>query len=361
MELVPVRTEIELDAFYQIENIVYADYPQFRSSYADIMHNMVEGKSSFCKHATVLPYLITKSGQVIGRFTFIHDQNLSNYVQVAFFEALPEIEDLAEEIKSTAGKLFSCCHYLVAGLNGHLNYGAGFLLNRFDETPIIELPFTPSYYPDYFRSFKEKRISTFHFNMEEFYSWGRRERKVAKPTGINVRIADSNELLRESKIYAELNNACFSQHLYWSDRTSEEDYEQFLSLGPFFRGEYLLFAEFNGQPVGYLFWLPDLNEILGKDELPGPKQLQIIQNGYKFNTYRYSEIAVLPKFRGFVTLALFLEMLVHVEKLGCIYGEGGIIFEENQASLAMFNRYYKRIYSCETEPYRNLAVYECEL
>ena len=62
-----------------------------------------------------------------------------------------------------------------------------------------------------------------------------------------------------------------------------------------------------------------------------------------------------------MTLALFLEMLVQVEALGCVWGEGGFIFEQNRASIIMTKRYYQRVYGIIPEPWRYLAVYETGL
>ncbi|MCB5270600.1 MAG: hypothetical protein LHW56_02010 [Candidatus Cloacimonetes bacterium] len=360
-KLIPVQTPAELDAFYRLGQEVYADYPLYRCGYGDILPLLVEGRSPFCEHADVTPYLIMRSGHPAGRFAFVHDRNLPDYAQIAFFEALPDIENLAELILKTAKQHYPLCSRLVVGLNGHVNYGAGFLLSRFDEVPIFELPYTPAYYRDYFADLTERQMHTFRYPMQEFYAWGERMRDRANLKGITVRGLDPKHFERDIGVYTELNNACFTEHPYWSNRSLAEDLELFRPLEAFLHKDNLLFAEYQGKAVGFLFWLPDLNELLDGQETPGEKQLEKYQSGFKFEQYRFHEIAVVPGFRGPATLALFLAMLVSVKKMGCVYGEGGIIFADNLASINMTKRYYQRVFGCLPEPWRRLAVYEAKL
>jgi len=361
MKIKPVTTKHDFKTFFGIEQIIYENYPLHYSAGSDIMHLLIEGSSPFCTHAVVEPFLIIESDLPVGRFAFICDQNLPDHIQVAFFEALPGIADLVANIKKKAGELHAECRFMVAGLNGHLNYGAGILLNKFDEAPVFELPYTPGYYPEYFKDLKEKRMVTFRFSMKEFFEWGDKVRQNTDLRGITVRKMNKAHFQRDIGIYTNLNNTCFADHPYWSIRSVEEDLELFRSLGHFLREENLLFAEYNGDPVGFLFWLPNFNELLKKQETLGPEQLRIYQKTNRFNAYRFSEIAVLPKFRGLATLALILDMLIPVQKLDCKFGEGGFIFEENIKSVIMTKRYLKRIFGRNMEPYRRMAVYECEL
>lgn len=359
IQLISAISPSELDAFYALEQEVYASYPLHRSGSGDMLPLLIEGVSPYCQHASVSPYLIMRSDQPMGRFCFIQDHHLPDYIQVSWFEALPGLEQLAEAILSAAKHNYPQCKRIVIGLNAHLNYGAGFLLNRFEEAPIFELPYSPAYYRDYFADLTERHMFTFRYRMPEFYAWG--DRQSTNLRRITVRNLSLQHLERDIGIYTELNNACFTQHPYWAQRSVEEDIELFRSLGAFLDPENLLFAEFEGKAVGFLFWLPDFNELLQKYESLGAEHLKQHQSGYQYRQYRFHEIAVRPGFRGPVSLALFLGMLASVKKLGCAYGEGGIIFAENQASLNMTKRYYQRVFGSLPEPWRRLAVYEAEL
>lgn len=345
MELKPVLNSSDREQFFELETEVYTPYPQHPKTEDPLLRAMVEGSSAFCSHASVLPYLILEGAKVSGRFAFVRDPNLPDHIQIAWFEALPGLQGVCELIISTARKLFPDCRKLVAGLNGHLNYGAGFLLQPFEEVSPFGLPHSPPYYPSYFKGLSEKRMLTYRFHMPEFYAWGKKTREQTDLEGISVRILDQGRFAEEIALYTELNNACFTDHPFWSRRRAEDDLELFESMDEQFQPEYLLFAEVEGKAVGYLYWMPDLNE--------GSKD--------HYHSYRYAEIAVLPEHRGLVTLALFLEMLVQVEALGCVWGEGGFIFEQNRASIIMTKRYYQRVYGIIPEPWRYLAVYETGL
>lgn len=349
------------ESFFAAAESVYAPYPQYRPAGNDIPRLMLEGVSPFCRHAVILPYLILDSDAVVGRFAFIQDEKLPGVVQVAWFEALPGIRGLAETIRNAAKKLFPRCNRLVVGLNGHLNYGAGFLLNRYEEAPVFDLSWTPPYYPRYFEGLHERRMVTFHTSTQLFYDWGARIGPTVDLKGITVRSLDLDNFEADVQIYTDLNNACFHAHPYWAERSGAEDSELFRTLGPFLRGENLLFALFEGKPVGYLLWLPDLNELLEGSESLGSEHLLKYQNGFRFRSYRFYEIAALPSYGGLATLSLFLAILPYLEALGCRYGEGGFIFEDNLPCIQMTRRFFQRALSQDLDPYRYLAVYESGL
>lgn len=361
MRLTVVKTDGDRKAFFDLEADIYRSYPQWRPSGGELLTTLIGGASPFNRHAELLPYLVWEHARPVARFVFVRDHKLPGYVQVGWFEALPGLTGLAEAIRKEGARLFPGCDTIVFGLNGHLNYGAGFLLNRFDEAPAVDFPYTPPYYPEYFQGLRERRMITFKTRMPGYYAWARRTSSAAAVQGISVRAMDRDRFEEEIGNYTALNNACFQHHPYWAERNAEEDLELFEALGGFFRSENLLFAELAGRAVGYLFWLPDLNELMDSPGTLGADELRKYQQGFRFTNYRFYEIAALPGYGGPVSLALFPSLQPYLESLGCQTGEGGFIFEENRACIAMTRRFFQRFGSRDLDPYRYLAVYECDL
>ena len=361
MRLTELNTDSDRHGFFDLEAEVYRSYLQWRPSGSELLTRLIGGASPFNRHAELLPYLVWEQGRPVARFVFVRDRNLPGYVLVGWFEALPGLAGLAEAIRQEGARLFPGCEKIVFGLNGHLNYGAGFLLNRFDEMPAVDFPYTQPYYPEYFRDLRERRMITFKTRVPNYYAWGRKTATTAYLQGIRVRTLDWNRFEAEIGIYTELNNACFWHHPYWAERTAEEDLELFGAMGGFFRSENLLFAELAGRAVGYLYWLPDLNELVDGPGTLGVEELRKYQQGFRFTNYRFYEIAVLPGYGGPASLALFLALAPYPESLGCQTCEGGFIFEENRACIAMTRRFFQRFGSRDLDPYRYLAVYEGDL
>jgi len=357
--LAPVRGRRALRAFYRIGADVYRDLPLHRSTEDDVMRMLVEGPTAFHDHAQVQPYLVREGREVVGRFALVHDERLADHVQVAFFEARPGLDDVLETLRLRAATQFPQCSKLVVGLNGHLNYGAGFLANRFDEPPLFGMPYTPPYYLDYFAQLKPRPMVSFRFPSEVFFRLRRQLAPTFDPGPITIRTMDRARFAREVDVYTWLNNACFQDHPYWADRTSAEDHELFHPFRHLLRDEHFIVAEHDGQPVGFLLWYPDFNELCRGDEALGVRHVARYRLTDPITTARLTEIAVLPQYRAHrVELALILRMIRGVEEAGYPYTEGGFIFEENRESIALTLRYIRRASGSTPRPHRRYAVFD---
>ena len=362
MKVIPVRSKNDLKAFYYIEKEVYKNNPYHRSTNDDIIKLIIEGPTAFHSHASVNPFIIIQDQKPVGRYALIYDQKLPDYIQVSFFEALPGLSDLADNILNQAQILHPQCKRIVIGLNGHLNYGVGLLLSRFEESPVFGLPYTPAYYQDYFRDFKKRKMVSYRFPTKPFFEFIKNLDDNLNLAGITVRKMNKKKLQREIEIYTYLNNACFSEHPFWADRSVEEDYELFYPFRWLLREEYFLFAEYEGKPIGFLLWYPDFNELVtGNHHL---RLHHVLHHRFQdpIKTFRFTQIAVLPQYRiSTATLALILEMIPSIQKAGYQYGEGGFIFEENINSMTMTRRFLERGTGCKIEPYRHYAIFESSL
>lgn len=357
--LQPAEGRRRLRAFYRIGSDVYRDIPLHRSTEDEVMRMLVEGPTAFRDHARIDPFLMREGRRIVGRFALIRDERLPDHVQVAFFEALPGLDGVLESIRLKATSLFPDCARLVVGLNGHLNYGAGFLANCFDEAPLFGMPYTPAYYLDYFEGLVRRPMASFRFDSEDFFALRRQLAPTFDPGPIRIRTMDRANFAREVDIYTTLNNACFQDHPYWADRTSAEDFELFHPFRFLLRDEHFIVAEHEGRPVGFLLWYPDFNELCRGDEELGLRHLLRYRLADPVRTARLTEIAVLPQYRAHrVDLAMILRMIRSVEEAGYRNTEGGFIFEENRASIALTLRYIRRATGRTPRPHRRYVVFD---
>ena len=111
------------------------------------IRQLVGRRSCFRDHARVESCVVVDGRHDVARFCLVHDRLLRDRVQVAFFEALPGLVGLADVIVDAARRRFPGVPLLVAGLNGHLDLGAGFPLDAFDAPQMFGLPYSPPCYP----------------------------------------------------------------------------------------------------------------------------------------------------------------------------------------------------------------------
>ena len=357
-----IKTAKDLKTFYKFSVDLYKNTKLHRSTEDDVMKMLVEKKSCYFKHAAIYSFIVFEQNIPIARFSLINDFNLKDYVQVSFFEAIDNIEGLTDQIITYAKKYFPTIPKIIFGLNGHLNYGAGYLCNMFDKAPIFGLPYNYYYYNNYFEKLDKHKMVSFRFSMEKWIEYKNRIPQNVDFGGITVRCMDKKQLKRDVGIYTYLNNMGFSNHPFWSDRTEEEDFELFYPFRYLLKEENFLIAEHDGKPIGFILWYPDFNELVSGDQ-----HLNILHVlKYKFQnpikTFRFTEIAVLPEYRvSKAVLAMILTMIPFIENGGYTFGEGGFIFEENKNSISMTLRYLKRAFNQSFEPYREYAVYESNL
>ncbi|RPH99450.1 MAG: hypothetical protein EHM72_11020 [Calditrichaeota bacterium] len=362
MNIKPVTTKRDIKKFYDFSSKVYKELPNHRSTEDDITRLIVQGPSVFHTHASVRPFLLQHNDRIVGRFVLVHDRKLPNFVQVSFFEAYSGLPDIVETIRAHSKILFPACRRMVWGLNGHLNYGAGFLLNKFDEPPIFGLPYTPAYYVNYFKELDMKEMVSFRFPLQAFIDYHKSISTRARFDGITVRKMNKKNLLHETKIYTYLNNACFPGHPYWADRDIQEDFELFSPFRFLLKEENLLFAEMNGEPIGFFLWYPDFNQLVKGDESLGVRHALRYHLVNPIDTFRFTEIAVLPRYNiSPAVQAMILKATPLIQKTGVKYGEGGFIFEENKRSMAMTRRFLERATGKKMQPYRRYAVFENDL
>jgi GNAT superfamily N-acetyltransferase len=364
LKFIDVNTARDLDRFYKTGNEIYYQNPYYRSSEDDILRLVIEGPTQFHSHAQVYPIIVEKDDIPVCRFAFIYDSLLPDYVQVAFFEAKPGINNLAEDIINEAKIRFPDISKICFGLNGHLNYGAGILLTNFDKIPVFGLPYNLPYYKDYFSKLEARKIVSFKFPAQTSENFIRLASKIKMDKNISIRKLDKKNLLKYSEIYTKLNNRCFLEHPFWANREAVEDLELFEQFQFLMQEKNLLIAEYNGEAVGFLFWFPDFNQLLTKNrELKANSNYSLdvlrFRHFNPIDTFRFTEIGVDSRFRKKgIEMALINQMLEDVIAAGYKFGIGGFIFEENKESINMAIKYIERVSGEKVTPDSEYAVFE---
>lgn len=338
---------------------VYADNPHFRGTGGAVEKLVLLGPTAFHDHAAVRMYLVVDGGETVARFALIRDRRLPSHVQVAFFEARPGLINLWDLIAAEAAGQFPESSRVLVGVNGHINYGAAFLTNRFDRPPVFGLPYSHDYYPAYFEGLQAHPLVSFRFTMPEIHRWVADYGPLARMEGITLRFLDMKQLRRDMGHYTRLNNESFGDHPFWAERTAEEDYELFHPFRHLLEEENLVFAEYEGRPVAFFLWYPDFNGLVDGPRDLGFRDWLRFRTGRRPDSFRFTQIGIHPDHRRRpLTLAMIRKAIGTTARAGYDFCEGGFVFEENRASMIMVRRILRRAFGRDVEPYRRYAVYE---
>lgn len=362
MKLAQVAGKAGYRDFARFGPDVYAGNPNYRGTQNSVEKLLLLGPTAFHSHAQTRMYLVVDGAEVVARFALIHDSKLPDYVQVAFFEARPGLTGLWDLIRNQAAWEFPGVPRVVVGVNGHINYGAAFLLDRFDQAPVFGLPYSQVYYPDYFAALQPRPLVSFRFPMDGIHDWVNGYGDLKRMDGITLRFLNKKNLAADMKHFTRLNNECFQGHPFWADRDEAEDLELFHPFRHLLENENLVFAEHEGRPVAFYLWYPDFNRLV-----EGPRDLDLrdwlkLRFRTHIDTLRFTEVGVLPTYRNRpLTLAMIRKTLPALIRARHEYAEGGFIFEDNRGSIALAKRILRRSFGREAEPYRRYAVFEGEL
>ncbi|NLT95303.1 MAG: hypothetical protein GXW85_07175 [Clostridia bacterium] len=361
MELKYVFSKKDIKKFINFSKTVYCNDPYYRDSMSAIERVFLTGATAFLEHAEIYPFWVEEEKEVLARAAFIIDYHQKDMLMVSFFEAKAGAQAAVDLIIKEAKKIAhqKGLKRIVFGLNGHLNYGVGFLASHFQTTPSFGFSYNPGYYLNFFPGCKEYNFTSFLVDISCFNM--QKERAILeriKKQGFTFRFADFSNLEREIEIYTRLNNLCFSQHLWWTDRTVQEDKELFYPFRWFLKGENLLFAEKAGEPIGMMLWYPDFNQLLAPGTGLGLKALLKYKLGWgKIKKFKIAEIAIIEKYQGTGAVLGLFELLYSVVKDKYKICEAGWIEENNFKSRNLGIRWLD--YGCKE--YKKYKAFEVVL
>ncbi len=302
MELISVTDDNKKD-FLNFYKKQYLNNDLKRDTLSGMLKNILYGNSELCSSVDTEPVMVVDNNEIIMISLLAHAYRMPEYLQICFFESnkfnmdafkliLDRAKDIAKEKKASK---------LTGSLNIHVNYGLGFLASDFDKKQSFGAPYNPEFYNDYFEKSGFETIDMLSYkknmvNSAELINNDVREKLKEIYT---VREADFKNFKKEIEIYTKVNNEAFRDHLFYYPRKTEEDYELFKELKYLMKEENLLFVEKQGEPVGFMLWYPDFNEIIKKCESASVKTV-IKSKLFKSNikTFKIVEMGVIPSERN---------------------------------------------------------------
>jgi hypothetical protein len=300
LEIVKVHNG-NIDQFIKFSKSIYKGNPHYRDTMSRTAINILKGKAQICKGNFIEGVMVQDEGRVVAACVFSVIDRMNDVMQMAYLETENNdeaIDTLIAYGKTLAGK--QRITKLLAGLNIHVNYGLGFLASHFDTDQSLGSAYNPAYYIELLRARSTEEITLISYltSMDkfEFHLEERLIDRILKE--YTVRKADFGNLEKEAKIYTDINNRAFKSHRFYYERKAEEDLELFREFKLLLKAENLLFLEHDNEPIGFMLWYPDFNQLLSEGESIGLKTLiksKIFPN--LINKFKIVEIGVIPEYQ----------------------------------------------------------------
>ena len=343
---VEAKTKAQKKTFERFRHALYRGDPFYVSTVEFNLKMLLYKTTTFAKNAWSLPLLVYDEQVLVAECILVHDSH-TDFLQMAYFEALPNAQGAVESLKDYAKDMARRLGLgrVIVGLCGHLSYGVGLSLdmtapNTFDST------YTKTYYPAFF---EDGEIHTMRAYRSESHIL--QDKFASRTPRISVRPIEMRKFREEMALFRELTEQTIGKTFLYA-QTEPHHFEEIIGEMSFFlKAENILFAFDGERPVGFLFWHPDYCEVLpkGKQNSLLAIAIRYIAKQKQIKTVKVNAIGAISGYAGRVTEALLHEMSRYTAHY--TYVETNFVWDENRPSRLLNDSLF-------AEPFRRFAVWE---
>lgn len=333
-----------------------------------------ERKNPFYRHAEIERFLARRAGRVVGRIAAIVNRAHNEYYKdrvgfFGFYECVDDLDVARALLAATAdfhrGRGMDT---LRGPVNPSMGSECGLLIEGFDSTPVIMMPYNPEYYIGQLEdSGFAKEIDLFAFEAREDdadLQKGRRrltaliERLKKRHPDLSIRPLELQHLRRDAFILRDIFDHARREN-YGFVPSTDEEYEALVGkLKTIVDPALVHILEKDGVPQGCIVGLPDWNIALKKSEGAfGPlRLLKILSERKKLKAIRVIAVAVAPELQRSGVLAWLIHHVIErgLEQ-GYNWSELSWVAENNTVQMQTLGKLFR------AEPYKRYRLYTLDL
>jgi GNAT superfamily N-acetyltransferase len=359
----PVHTRADEKTFITCQWSFYKDNPYWVPPLISDRKKLIDRRNNpFYKHAAMELFLAERNGKVVGRIGAIVNENhiREHNEKVGFFGFFESIDDQA-----VASALFDAArdwlkakgmHAVRGPASPSVNDEYGLLVEGFDRSPTILMPYNPAYYVQLVEAYgfsKAKDLYAYEVRKETVFTdkLVRVSEIVRKKSGVVIRSLNMKDFDNEVAIIRELYNRGWERNWGEVPMTDEEFRYVAGDLKAIVDPRVVIIAEVKGKPVGFGLSLPDINIVLKHNKkgrlIPAIVRLMLMKK--KINVVRIVILGVIPEYLSSgIGGLLFYETGRRGVDSGYPIGEASWVLEDN----VMMNRGAELMNGVRTKTYR---------
>jgi GNAT superfamily N-acetyltransferase len=261
-----------LDDFIKLPFSLYSGDPLFVPQLNGEMKTHFSPANPFFTHANAKFFLARRNGRFAGRIvSFVNRaHNEFHHEKTGFFGFFESVKDrdVAEALFRKAEE-----HLAAEGMEavrGPMNFSTneecGFLLEGFDESPVIMMPYNPPYYNELAESCgftKVRDLYAYIYHMRErLPEKVLRVAAIVEKRGVTVRPINMKNFRADMMIFKEIYHSAWEKNWGFVPMTDEELVYAANRLKQIIIPELTLIAEEDRNPVGFMGLVPDFNFVL---------------------------------------------------------------------------------------------------
>lgn len=364
-----VRSKADRDRFIRFLWTVNKDYPKWVPPlWMDRRKLMDTAKNPFYKHSDAEFFLAERDGRVVGRIGAIvnHNHIKEHNEKVGFFGFFESLNDATVSkalFDAAAAFLKSKGMEAMRGpANPSVNDEYGLLVDGFQHSPMLLMPYNPPYYADLIEQYgfkKEKNLYAFYLHYSKFLTekMERVNAALRERGQINIRPLNMKKFDSELELVKKIYNTAWQKNWGEVPLTDEEIDALAADLKPVVEPELVLFAEYKGETIGFGISLLDINQVLIHNRkgrlIPGLIRLLLMKK--RIDQVRVMVLGVLPEYvKTGAASMLFYETAARAKKLGITQGEASWVLEDNGPMM-------RAAQAMQGEPFKTYRIYQIPL
>lgn len=344
-EITPVDDEPGLKQFLEFPYSLYRNdpfwVPPLRIAQKELFD---ERKHPFYAHASVQCFLARRNGAVLGRVAAIHNRKHNEFhgEEAGFFGFFESVEDgrVAEGLLDSARQWLrgKGARVMRGPVNPSTNYECGLLVDGFDSSPQVMMPYNPRYYDGLIRQAglrKAKDLYAYYILTDEMAA-GRVERvaaRAAETNQVRVRPIRMDAFYDDVEQVWEIYNSAWSRNWGFVPMTRDEFLFMAKEMKAILEPGFVLLGEVNGRVVGFALGLPDINRALkhARGRLFPLGLFKILYHKRSIRSVRVLVLGVVEAYRTVgVAAGFYAELFRHAKRLGYRDCEMSWVLEDNR-------------------------------
>ena len=329
-------------------------------------------KNPFFQHSDATLFLLKKEGKIIGRIAAIHNRNYNEFIGngtkgfFGFFEVI-ENYDAAKLLLDTAIGWVKKqgLNAILGPTNFSTNDTAGLLVDGYDRPPVIQMTYNKRYYADFLERYgfeKSMDMLAYHVtekeaNMKAVKLAGRLEERLAK-RGVSIRTVQMKQFKAELKKIEKVYKGAWDKNWGFVPPTTQEFEKLGEELKLIADPDLVLLAEKEGELIGFVAAIPDMNVVLRKvhrGRLLPFGIFKILWGKRKIDRIRVLLLGVLEDYRRMgIEGILYAKVISNALAKGYTQAEASWVLDNNE----MMKRGVEGV---NMTPYKRYRIYEKKL
>ncbi|MEO5356739.1 MAG: N-acetyltransferase [Nitrospirae bacterium YQR-1] len=276
----------------------------------DLKKHFSPHKNPFFRNADVRYFLAYSGGKCVGRIASILNRRHIEFHNdsagfFGFFDSINNKAVAAVLLETVAGQLKSCGLTIMRGpMNFSTNDECGFVVDGFQYAPVLMTPHNPPYYIDLMQSCgmgKSKDLYAYITDIPKVLPEKiDRVAQIAEKNGVCVKKVDKRRFDEGLEKFKEVYNDAWEKNWGFIPLTEDELLYLGKRLKQVIEPDTALIAEKDGEPIGFLGLIPDLNIVLRKmkGKLNPVTVLKALYYSRKITTTRMLLLGIKARYRN---------------------------------------------------------------